>query len=74
MLGHGPHGPISLFLREGASKVSLPKGHTDSSQDKRLHGLKQIKPSDRKVRQIMQIGKNILEPLFILDPLLNVTH
>lgn len=54
--------------------MSLPKGHTANvSKAKKLHGLKQIKPSDKEVRQIMQIRKNILEPWFMLHPMLNVT-
>lgn len=65
-----------VSFRGRSSEVSLPKGLADNSKDKRLHGLKQIKPSDGQRRQIMQIGNNILEPLFMLDPvfMLSVTH
>lgn len=53
--------------------MSLPNGHTGNSKYK-THGLEQIKASDGQVRQIMQIRKNVLEPLFMLDSELNVTH
>lgn len=34
---------------------------------------KQVKLSDKQMKRIMQIGRNICEPVFVLGPVLNVT-
>lgn len=35
---------------------------------------KLVKLSDKQIKKIMQIGRNIRQPLFVLDPVLNETH
>lgn len=64
-----------VHLRKEHLKCQCPKGVLIMFPKLRNWvARKQVKLSDKQIKQVLQIGRNIREPLFALDPVLNVTH